>query len=153
MEKISDVGKESNIAVYFSNRNQILAQKVGALLTEMYGETWNEYRLAYGAQIHMEKPRGLCWMNTRIGLEYDPTIGDVFTNIVLQENENYYLLLTRLDPRHKDNELYSSAVQRALYRFHELYSGRPRETGGGWRPPAPDGGADILPDFGSTKTP
>jgi hypothetical protein len=92
-------------------------------------------------------------MNTIIGLEYDPTIGDVFTNIVLQENENYYLLLTRLDPRHKDNELYSSAVQRALYRFHELYSARPRETGGGWRPPAPDGGADILPDFGSTKTP
>jgi hypothetical protein len=101
----------------------------------------------------MEKPRGLSWMTTIIGPEYDPTIGELFANIVLQENESYYLLLTRLEPKHGTNPLYSSDVQRALYRFHELYSGRPRVTGGGWRPPAPDGGVDEMPEFGSTETP
>ena len=135
LEKVSDIGINTNTAWVWKDETDLLTHKVGELLTKTWGAAWTEHRLAYGVQIKSEKPTGLLWIPREIGPEYDPTIQELFENTWLQGEETYYILITKLNPNNRDDERFRRDVERAQYRFHDLYSGRPRVTGGGWRPP------------------
>jgi hypothetical protein len=95
-------------------------KRVAALLTETWGKGWEEhgYRLAYGVVKGMlTRPTELEWVSPVLSEQYDPTLRELFVNTTLGQGEEYYLLISNLDPSRVDEPL----VQKAVERFSAIY--------------------------------
>ena len=78
-------------------------EKVSTLMTKTPSWwNWRSYRLAYGAQARMWGAlRQLRWARPILknGNGYDPTVKELFQDVILRDGESYYLLISRLDER------------------------------------------------------
>ena len=95
-------------------------ERVAALLTETWGKGWEEhgYRLAYGVVNGMlSVPRKVGWVSPVLSETYDPTLKELFMNTTKEEGEDYYLLISNLDPSRVDDHWVKEAVERfsAIY--------------------------------------
>ena len=108
MEKV-DPGGLTNITGWTIEENKAVA----VLLTETWGKGWEEhgYRLAYGVVKEMlSAPRKVEWVSPVLSEQYDPTLRELFANTTKEKGENYYLLISKLDPSRVDDHWVKKAV-------------------------------------------
>ena len=118
MEKLDSVGSLSTA----SWRAVHVTETVSTILDRSpWHHEWRQYRLAIGVQIYQRPPTSLKWTKHNISAEYDPTIEELFGDIILQGEEVHYLLLSRLNVQNRYNPGHAERVERALYRFQGLY--------------------------------
>ena len=115
-------------------------QKVSELLQTTFPE-WRHYRLAYGVGVERHIPPKLKWA-TPLSLQYDPSSEQLFKGIYLDQEQNYYLLISQLAEGIRDLSIRNhphnaSNIESCLWRYWDLYK-PPAAT----RPVAP---TSLLP--------
>jgi hypothetical protein len=136
MERITE-----NIVVETTGWLYVPEEKVSVLMTKTPSWwNWRSYRLAYGAQARMMGAlRQLRWAPEILknGNGYDPTMKELFRDVILRDGESYYLLISRLHVamksltnRHKPGQhnYYASREEDQMYRLRDLYPLKPPQN-------------------------
>jgi hypothetical protein len=123
MERVSRYG-----VITHTGWPYVPTEKVSALLRKT---GWFPYKLAIGVSIGMfETPLQLRWVQQLKAGEYDPSVGELFDGISLDEGQNYLLLVSNLheglragSAYTRDNEklLHNRYFDEALWRYRQLY--------------------------------
>ena len=97
-------------------------EKVSALFdrTNFFKE-WRRYRVAYGVQKGRGTPSFVKWAQP-MTVQYDPTIQELFSDITLEAEESYFLLISRLDVSNPPPASCKDDVDRAVSRYPQLFS-------------------------------
>jgi len=103
-------------------------EKVSALLRKT---GWVNYKLAIGVSVGMFKtPLQLRWVQQLKAGEYDPSVGELFDGISLDEGQNYLLVVSNLHEglrsgsaytMHNDTLLHNRYFDETLWRYRQLY--------------------------------
>ena len=116
-------------------------EKVSTLMTKTPSWwNWKSYRLAYGAQARMWGAlRQLRWARPILknGNGYDPTVQELFHDVILRDGESYYLLISKLDvalksltnrPKAGQHNYYAKFEEDQMYRLRDLYPLKPPQN-------------------------
>jgi hypothetical protein len=103
-------------------------EKVSALLRKT---GWLSYKLAIGVSRGiLQTPLHLRWVQQLKAEEYDPSVGELFDGISLDEGQNYLLVVSNLHEglkagstytMHNEELLHNRYFEEALWRYRELY--------------------------------
>jgi len=136
MERITE-----NIVVETTGWLYVPEEKVSVLMTKTPSWwNWRSYRLAYGAQARMMGAlRQLRWAPEILknGNGYDPTMEELFRDVILRDGESYYLLISRLHVAMKSltnrhtpgqHNYYAKWEEDQMYRLRDLYPLKPPQN-------------------------